>query len=79
VTSTALLLHRPYGIEHPYATSLDQRIPVLPQTGEPVLLGIQALADLESVTCEWVSADGDATTLVLPRWRRRLGRTDPAR
>ncbi|SER94884.1 Galactose mutarotase-like [Pedococcus cremeus] len=65
MTRTTLLGHRPHGIEHPYATSLDQRIPVMPQIGEPVLLGVQALADLESVTCEWVSAEGDATTLVL--------------
>jgi alpha-glucosidase (family GH31 glycosyl hydrolase) len=65
VTSSVLLVHRPHGIEHPYATSLDQRIPVLPQTGESVLLGVQALADLESVTCEWVPAGAEAATLEL--------------
>ena len=65
MTHTPLLVHRPHGIEHPYATSLDQRIPVLPQTGESVLLGVQALSDLESVTCEWVPAAADATTLDL--------------
>lgn len=65
MTGTHLLVHRPHGIEHPYATSLDQRIPVLPQTGETVLLGVQALTDLESVRCEWAPAHGDATTLEL--------------
>ncbi|GAA2168047.1 TIM-barrel domain-containing protein [Pedococcus bigeumensis] len=63
--STGLLVHRPHGIEHPYATSLDQRIPVLPLTGEPVLLGVQALADLESVTCEWAPVSGDPTVLAM--------------
>lgn len=65
MTSPALLVHRPHGIEHPYATSLDQRIPVQPLTGESVHLGVQALADLESVTCEWVPATGAATTFAL--------------
>ena len=65
LTGAALLVHRPHGIEHPYATSLDQRIPVLPMTGESVHLGVQALVDLESVTCEWVAGSGEPATLEL--------------
>ena len=65
MTDTDLLVHRPFGIEHPYATSLDQRVPVLPMVGESVLLGVQAHADLESVRCEWQPADGVGATLLL--------------
>lgn len=53
MTATDLIRHRPHGIEHPYATSLDQRIPVQPLVGESVLLGVQAMAELTSLTCEW--------------------------
>ena len=55
-----LLRHRPAGIEHPYATSLDQRVPVLPMVGEPVVLGVEAEAAVTAVTCEWapLGADG---------------------
>ncbi|GIF45990.1 galactose mutarotase-like protein [Asanoa ferruginea] len=48
-----MIVHRPYGIEHPYATSLDQRVPVLPLTGQRVLLGVQADPAVTAVTCEW--------------------------
>jgi alpha-glucosidase (family GH31 glycosyl hydrolase) len=65
MTSAELVVHRPFGIEHPYATSLDQRIPVQPLEGETVLVGVQALCDLESVTCEWQDADGTTTSLPL--------------
>ena len=42
MTTTRLVNHRPYGLEHPYATSLDQRVPVQPLDGESVRLGVQA-------------------------------------
>ncbi|GAB3826135.1 TIM-barrel domain-containing protein [Kribbella italica] len=51
-----MLTHRPYGIEHPYASSPDQRVPVLPLTGEPVRLGVVA-PDAERVVCEWGSVE----------------------
>ena len=65
VNTADLLIHRPHGIEHPYATSLDQRIPVQPMTGESLLLGVQAQVDLDSVTCEWVSASSGSVSLAL--------------
>ena len=55
-----MIVHRPDGIEHPYATSLDQRVPVLPLTGQRVLLGVQADPSVTAVTCEW---QGERLTL----------------
>ena len=63
-TSGPLLTHRPHGIEHPYATSLDQRIPVLPETGQSLLLGVVARATVRAITCEWRNAAGEV--LLLP-------------
>lgn len=51
-----MLTHRPHGIEHPYAASPDQRVPVLPLTGEPVRLGVLA-PDANRVVCEWGSLE----------------------
>ncbi|QNE21254.1 glycoside hydrolase family 31 [Kribbella qitaiheensis] len=48
-----MITHRPHGIEHPYATSPDQRVPVLPLIGEPVRLGVIVGADITRVVCEW--------------------------
>jgi 1,3-alpha-isomaltosidase len=47
-----MITHRPHGVEHPYATSPDQRVPVLPMAGETVRLGVLA-ADVGAVTCEF--------------------------
>ena len=52
-----MITHCPHGIEHPYATSPDQRVPVLPLTGTPVLLGIVASPDVTRVVCEWGSTE----------------------
>src|ERR1044072_5309998 len=65
VTATDLIRHRPHGIEHPYATSLDQRIPVQPLVGESVLLGVQAMTELTSLTCDWESPSAGPVTLHL--------------
>jgi 1,3-alpha-isomaltosidase len=46
-----MITHRPYGVEHPYATSPDQRVAVLPLAGETVRLGV--LADADAVLCEF--------------------------
>ncbi|WBQ03567.1 glycoside hydrolase family 31 protein [Kribbella sp. CA-293567] len=52
-----MLTHRPYGIEHPYATSPDQRIPVQPLTGQQVRLGVVVSPDVTRVVCEWGSTE----------------------
>jgi 1,3-alpha-isomaltosidase len=63
---TALLTHRPFGIEHPYATSIDQRIPVLPLDGQPVILGVSAHPRVHAIECELEARrDGEATNQIL--------------
>ncbi|WP_392542382.1 TIM-barrel domain-containing protein [Oryzobacter telluris] len=57
--TSPLLTHRPFGIEHPYATSLDQRVPVRPLAGERCLLGVQADPAVTAVTVQWASLDAD--------------------
>jgi alpha-glucosidase (family GH31 glycosyl hydrolase) len=52
-----MITHRPHGIEHPYASSPDQRVPVLPLAGSPVRLGVVASPDVTRVVCEWGSAE----------------------
>lgn len=47
------LSHQPHGIGHPYAASADQRIPVRPEEGQTVRLGVIATAHVASVACEW--------------------------
>ena len=60
---STLVTHRPYGIEHPYAVSPDQRVPVLPHVGRSTTLGVQAAPEVTSVVCEWRAArDGAAVT-----------------
>ena len=53
------LIHRPHGLEHPYATSADQRVPVLPLAGEACRLGVVARPDVTAITCTW--EDGDSS------------------
>ncbi|TCM45053.1 TIM-barrel domain-containing protein [Kribbella sp. VKM Ac-2568] len=48
-----MITHRPFGIEHPYAVSPDQRVPVLPLAGQQVRLGVVVSPDVERVVCEW--------------------------
>ncbi len=67
IEEAQMVRHRPHGIEHPYATSLDQRLPVLPLGGETCALGVQAAPDVEQVTCEWRADDGPSSELPLSR------------
>lgn len=54
-----LLTHRPFGVEHPYASSSDQRLPVRPLAGEEVRLGVVAAEGVTAVNCEWAATDTD--------------------
>ncbi|CAI9403183.1 glycoside hydrolase family 31 protein [Nocardioides sp. T2.26MG-1] len=49
----AAITHRPHGIEHPYAHSADQRVPVLPLAGTTCRLGVVADPSVVAVRCEW--------------------------
>lgn len=55
--------HRPAGIEHPYATSADQRIPVLPLEGERVRLGVEVTGAVREVRCTWQRESVDGAVL----------------
>lgn len=63
--TTDLITHRPFGLEHPYAASADQRLPVRPEQGRSVRLGVVASPDVSTVTCEWQTPDGTVTPLAL--------------
>ena len=56
------VVHRPTGSGHPYATSPDQRVPVRPESGEPVRLGVVVADGVSAVTCEWVDETAGTTT-----------------
>ncbi|MBZ2195378.1 glycoside hydrolase family 31 protein [Occultella gossypii] len=60
-----LLTHRPFGIEHPYATSADQRVPVRPEVGEVVRLGVIASPEVRAVVCEWMPDGATPVSLSL--------------
>ncbi|WP_066582781.1 glycoside hydrolase family 31 protein [Cellulomonas timonensis] len=63
-TTGPALTHRPHGIEHPYATSADQRVPVLPEAGQSVRLGVLARPDVTAVACEWHDQAAGTTTVL---------------
>ncbi|OJV82209.1 MAG: glycoside hydrolase family 31 [Cellulomonas sp. 73-92] len=55
--------HRPTGDGHPYAASPDQRVPVLPQAGEPFSVGVVASPEVEAIACELAGPDGGLATV----------------
>ncbi|QNK81601.1 TIM-barrel domain-containing protein [Nakamurella sp. PAMC28650] len=63
-----MIRHRPYGSEHPYAATPDQRTPTIPEIGQQVTLGVLAAANVTAVTCLWTEQhpDGTTTTTELP-------------
>jgi len=62
MTTSPLITHRPYGIGHPYATSPDQRIPILPLVGKVTRLGVQVDPSVTHVTCQWQSKTAELCT-----------------
>jgi 1,3-alpha-isomaltosidase len=53
-----MMRHRPFGSEHPYATTDDQRVPPRPMVGEPVELRVRTDTSTGSVVCEWQGTRG---------------------
>ena len=45
------ILHRPYGVEHPYARSLDQRSPAVAVAGEELIIAARTTAPATAVEC----------------------------
>ncbi|ETK34076.1 glycoside hydrolase family 31 protein [Microbispora sp. ATCC PTA-5024] len=58
-----MIRHRPYGSGHAYATTNDQRVPVLPLAGAPVELRVRASERVSGVVAEW---DDGTDVVVLP-------------
>ncbi|CAN5285058.1 hypothetical protein BH11ACT3_BH11ACT3_15300 [soil metagenome] len=48
-----MIRHRPLGSGHPYSVDTEQRWPVDPIAGQPLLLGVRSSAGVESVTLEF--------------------------
>ncbi|SDO57641.1 Galactose mutarotase-like [Nakamurella panacisegetis] len=59
-----MIRHRPFGSEHPYATTDDQRVPALPLSEESVTLRVAAADSVESIRCEWTADDGHSVETV---------------
>jgi alpha-glucosidase (family GH31 glycosyl hydrolase) len=47
-----VIRHRPFGSGHPYSVDTEQRWPVDPIAGEPLVLGVRTSGAVESVTLE---------------------------
>ena len=68
-----MIRHRPYGSGHPYSVDTEQRSPVDPIVGSPVVLGVRTSQDVTGVTVEIVR-DGASETVVLnPTARQSRG------
>jgi len=48
-----VIRHRPFGSGHPYSADTEQRSPVDPVAGEPLVLGVRTSAGVESVELDW--------------------------
>lgn len=62
-----MIRHRPQGSGHPYATSLDQRVPVRPLVGESVELRVAAARSVSAVLCEFDDGSGVQCFPLAPR------------
>ena len=60
----SLIVHNPYGVEHPYARSLDQLSPSIPVVSQPLVIGVIVEEKVDSVHCVIVTED-DQTVLVM--------------
>jgi alpha-glucosidase (family GH31 glycosyl hydrolase) len=47
-----VIRHRPFGSGHPYAADTEQRSPIDPVAGEPLVLGVRTSPDVTGVTLE---------------------------
>jgi alpha-glucosidase (family GH31 glycosyl hydrolase) len=54
-----MIRHRPNGSGHPYSTDTEQRSPVDPVEGEPLVLGVRGSASVTAVRLDW-QCDGAA-------------------
>ena len=59
-----MIRHRPFGSEHPYATTLDQRVPPDPEAGQHVELRVAAAPAITAIVCHWTIERGEHTDTV---------------
>jgi alpha-glucosidase (family GH31 glycosyl hydrolase) len=58
-----MIRHRPCGSGHPYSVDTEQRSPIDPVAGQPVVLGVRSSGGVTGVVCELVK-DGAETRLL---------------
>ncbi|TDD70497.1 glycoside hydrolase family 31 [Jiangella aurantiaca] len=56
-----MIRHRPFGSEHPYAVTGDQRVPALPVDGQACELRVRGSDAVVAVVCEWSGPGGVET------------------
>ena len=66
IPATAVPVHRPRGVEHPYATSADQLVPPIPLAGAPLRIGAVCPGST-AMTVEVVWADGGTQAVEMQR------------
>jgi alpha-glucosidase (family GH31 glycosyl hydrolase) len=57
-----MIRHRPFGSGHPYSVDTDQRDPIDPVAGEPLVVGVRATPDVTAVEVETVVTAPDGAT-----------------
>lgn len=66
-----MIRHRPFGSGHPYSVDTEQRSPIDPVAGQPLVLGVRASASVDAVMLEYRIDDGELQLLPLRREARR--------
>ncbi|MDO7882308.1 TIM-barrel domain-containing protein [Salinibacterium soli] len=66
-----MIRHRPLGSGHPYSVDTEQRHPVVPVAGEPLVLGVRSSGDVDAVDLEYSVDGGPLHRVPLTRAQRR--------
>lgn len=70
-----MIRHRPFGSGHPYSVDTEQRHPIDPIAGEPVVLGVRTSPAVDEVTVEVVGPSGTSTLALTPVARMSRGQS----
>ena len=66
-----MIRHRPFGSGHPYSVDTEQRWPIDPVAGEPVVLGVRTSSEVTAVAAEIVLDGGEPRSLELQATARQ--------
>ncbi len=66
-----MIRHRPFGSGHPYSIDTEQRHPVIPVAGEPLVLGVRTSAGETDVSLEYTRNGAAPVTVALAPVQRR--------